>query len=78
MVGVRPDEPDEPLDVRIGLPRVAEGSYHVRRIGVGAKDLGVKSAEQLVEGISVTLRHSELQIYRIEPTRRRNPHAESQ
>ena len=78
MVGVRSDEPDEPLEVRIGLPRIAEGSYHVRRIGVGAKDLGVKSAAQLVEGISVTLRHSELQIYRTEPTERRNPHAESQ
>jgi len=77
MVGVRPDEPDEPLDVRIGLPRIAEGTYHVRRIGVGAEDLGVKTAPQLVEGIVVAVRHSELQIFRIEPTERRDPHAES-
>lgn len=76
-VGVRADEPDEPLTVRIGLPRIADGAYNVRRIGVGAEDLGVKTAAQLVEGIEVILRHSELQIFRIEPTERRDPHAES-
>jgi hypothetical protein len=66
-LGVRADEPDEPLAVRVGLPRLAEGAYQVRRIGVGAEDLGVKTAAQLVEGIDVTLRHSELQTYAIEP-----------
>jgi hypothetical protein len=69
MVGVRRDEPDEPLEVRVGLPRMVEGSYHVRRIGVGAEDLGVKTAAQLVEGLGVTLRHSELQVFAIEPKR---------
>jgi hypothetical protein len=66
-VGVKPDEPDEPLEVRVGLPRIAEGAYHVKRIGVGAEDLGVKTAAQLVEGIGVTLRHSELQVFAIAP-----------
>jgi hypothetical protein len=66
-VGVRPDEPDEPLTVRVGLPRLAEGSYHVRRIGVGAEDLGVKTAAQLIEGIEITPQQSELQVFAIEP-----------
>ena len=66
-VGVRPDEPDDPLTVRAGLPRMAEGSYHVRRIGVGAEDLGVKTAAQLIEGIEITPQQSELQVFAIEP-----------
>jgi hypothetical protein len=67
MVGVRRDEPDESLEVRVGLPRLAEGAYRVRRIGVGAEDLGVKTAAQLAEGLSVALRHSELQVFAVEP-----------
>jgi hypothetical protein len=70
-VGVRPDEPDEPLTVRVGLPRIAEGAYHVRRIGVGAEDLGVRTAAQLIEGIEITLQHSELQVFAIAPAERR-------
>jgi hypothetical protein len=66
-LGVRPDEPDEPLAVRVGLPRLAGGTYQLRRIGVGAEDLGEKTAAQLVEGIGVALRHSELQVFAIEP-----------
>jgi hypothetical protein len=69
-VGVSRDEPDELLAVRVGLPRIAEGAYQVRRIGVGAENLGLKTAAQLIEGIEVTLQQSELQVFAIEPAER--------
>lgn len=67
MVGVKPDEPDTSIPVRVGLPRIPAGTYHVKRIGQGAKDLGTMSGGELSKGIATELKPSELQFFAIEP-----------